>query len=271
MLCPCNQTGSEGKEKDEQIFCLKAKTIAQNRLKCRFLVVDRIIEKLMSSRHKNFADIPDPAMLQKRFHDLGLSLSQQEAKALVVYLKNLLAWNRRINLVGLKDWQSICDRLIVDSWYLARFLCSLNLPAAPDVLDLGAGAGLPGIPLRIFWPKGHYLMVESRQKRSAFLQYVLSQLRLADTRVFPGRVEDLPADMAGADLIVSRAFCPWPELLSLIRSLLNNKGRLIVLANEPSPQKEQCPEDWEVVDYKEYHAADKKRYFWLFAPISASN
>ena len=225
----------------------------------------------MAAKHKELKKTLDAESIVKYFKNLDINLDQGEVAYLAVYLQHLLSWNKKMNLVGFKDWQSICSNLIIDSWYLAGFLNSINFPDLPFILDLGAGAGLPGIPLRIFWPKGQYVMVECRQKRSAFLQYVLSQLNLANTQVFSGRVEDLPADMRGADLIVSRAFCPWPDLLSLTRTLLNEQGKLVVLSNEPPPEKTNCPEGWEVWTCKEYYAGEKNRYFWLFVPIKASS
>ena len=138
-----------------------------------------------------------------------------------------MQWNRVMNLVGARHWRDALDDLVMDSFHLNAFLRSQvlpALPASPSCWDLGSGAGLPGIPLRILWNEGDYWMVESRDKRTIFLSTVLARSPLPGTHVFHGRAEQF---MEGkkADLIVSRAFMPWKELLEFIRGISTPAGR----------------------------------------------
>ncbi|MDR2574251.1 MAG: class I SAM-dependent methyltransferase [Desulfovibrio sp.] len=187
---------------------------------------------------------------------------------LAVYLELLLRWNAAFNLVGFHSWQEIFTRLVADSFYLADFLTRLFPPGEPLLWDLGAGAGLPGIPLRLIRPQGEYHMVERREKRALFLSTALARLGLKGTHVFRGEAghffasrrppEDKP------DGIVSRAFLPWPALLELARPHLHPGGRLIIFASKEAPA--ELPPAWKGVDFHAYAVAGDKRHLWALAP-----
>ncbi len=183
---------------------------------------------------------------------------------MAVYLGALMRWNRSVNLVGARSWRQALDELVADSWFLAEFLDSLDLPDHPLIYDLGAGAGLPGAPLRMLWSRGEYVMVEIRAKRSAFLQYVLGQLRLERTRAEPRRAEDVLAQRA-PDAALSRAFMPWPKFLDLLAA--HKVPRAVVMASEPAPKPRELAgqaHGWEVNRQTSYKAGGKRRYFWSF-------
>jgi 16S rRNA (guanine527-N7)-methyltransferase len=145
------------------------------------------------------------------------------------------------------------------------------MPANPRCIDVGAGAGLPGVPLRIFWTKGSWLMVEPREKRAAFLAYVLSRLELPRTSVVRARSEDLQEPHLPADFVTGRAAMPWPKFLELAAALLADGGRCIVFASEQRPGREP-PEGFTLEEVREYRTAAGCRYFWSFAfsPRAAS-
>jgi 16S rRNA (guanine527-N7)-methyltransferase len=190
---------------------------------------------------------------------------------LAVYLELLVHWNKAFNLVGPAIWQKIFTCLAADSLYLADFLARLPWPAHPQIWDLGSGAGLPGIPLRLFWPRGEYWMVERREKKALFISSVLARLKLKDTSVFRGPVKDFFATRTAvhgkADGIVSRAFKPWPELLAMTTPHLSPGGRLIILASQKIPHI--LPPPWLPTDSYSYRVAGKKRFFWILC--SAGN
>lgn len=192
---------------------------------------------------------------------------------LSTYLELLMQWNKVINLVGAQSWQSTVLRLVADSFFLGKFLDSLPLPRSgedsPRTWDLGAGAGLPGIPLRMVWDKGEYCMVEAREKRAVFLSTVLARIPLPRTTVFRGRVEDFfvrqaEAGTGTADLIVSRAFMPWERLLPLVRPVLAPQGMVVFLASDPLPNLEvqAMPEGFTLHTQQAYTIAARQRWFW---------
>ena len=194
----------------------------------------------------------------------GFSLTEEEASQLAGYLVLLMQWNKRMNLVGARHWRDALEELILDSFHLAAFLHEHilpSLPAAPVTWDLGSGAGLPGIPLRMVWQDGSYWMVESRDKRTIFLSTVLARHPLKDTHVFRGRAEQF---MEGkkADLIVSRAFMPWKELLNFVQGHLTAEGQIVFLSREELKADDTLP--WENTATTRYVVNGAERYFCAF-------
>jgi len=235
---------------------------------------------------------PAPGEVASEAKRLGFALAKPQAVALAHYLTLLLKWNRAMNLVGRAGWPEVFRDLAADSLYLAEFLRELDLPAQPLTLDLGAGAGLPGLPLRVIWEAGDYLLVEVREKRAIFLRQVVGELRQVDgqsggqavslpgVRVFHGRAEAVQPELARlglrprADLIVSRAFLPWPKLLPLAAELLTpttgqGGGRLVVLSNEPPPAAASLAGyggGFALEASRAYPSGGKTRYFWSLMP-----
>lgn len=196
----------------------------------------------------------------------SLAKNPGRLNGLVIYLNTLLEWNRRFNLVGLKDWKGILHNLVMDSLYLALYLPSLPLNKQSLILDFGAGAGIPGLPLRIYFTQGTYLMLEPRQKRAAFLQHVLSSLVLLQTEVLPLRVQDLQAKHYPADLVLSRGFCAWPEFLHISQPFLKPNGLALVFSSRGWQKSDQTPRAWRFYEQWAYTLANgTKRYFWLFS------
>lgn len=227
------------------------------------------------TRHKPSGDSPRPDAVAALLRSSGLGASQGQAEALALYLDLLMQWNARMNLVGARTWAEALDDLAADSVHLARQFATHQdrgvLAAEPLVLDLGAGAGLPGVPLRIFWQAGAYHMIEPREKRALFLGVVLARLGLPRTFARRCRVEELPEDLRRADLVVSRAFLPWREYLEVARGLLTSGGICVVMANEPPPASSDLPEGWRLLEGGgEYEAPGGRRYFWNFTPEAIS-
>lgn len=189
---------------------------------------------------------------------------ERTVPGLMTYLELLKRWNQVMNLVGPDDWPDIVTGLAADSWPLAAFIEDLGLPDDPLTLDLGAGAGLPGLPLRLLWPQGRYIMVEIRKKRAAFLQTCLAAMRLPGVSARQGRAEEIIASRPAADLIISRAFRPWPALLELVRPGLAPTGRVIIMANAPAPD-EPGP-GWRVAAERSYQVSSagqaRARHLW---------
>jgi 16S rRNA (guanine527-N7)-methyltransferase len=211
---------------------------------------------------------PTPDQIAESAANLGRHLTTGQALGLSRYLGLLLVWNRRMNLVGPGDWRTILSDLVADSWHLADFLQTLPLPESPLAVDLGAGAGLPGLPLRMFWPFGMYHLVENRSKRTAFLLQAVAAMGLEQTIVHPRRVEQALPTLAPVDLCLSRAFLPWPQVLQLVKPWMAQDGLVIIMANEPPPVS--LPRNWFPAGSRTYHPAGKTRYFWALAEANSS-
>lgn len=209
--------------------------------------------------------------------ELGFRLPPAAVTGLTVYLNMLQKWSAVMNLVGPRTWQPMVRTLIVDSLHLDRFLRDAVSQCGPQIWDFGAGAGLPGIPLRMVWQHGEYHMVDVREKRTMFMQMVLARHPLSGTFVHRARVEDFMADRAPADMLVSRAFMPWPELLSLLEGRIRQGGHVIVLANEPAPDHDRpdaahgrpLPSGWDLTAQYVYEVEGSARYFWALSSKKA--
>jgi 16S rRNA (guanine527-N7)-methyltransferase len=204
---------------------------------------------------------PDAAQVAAAAGRLGRPLNDEQSRLLSTYLGLLVKWNSRMNLVGPATWPEILETLVQDSWHLADLLHTIE-PRPGQTLDLGAGAGLPGIPLRVFWQQGEYFLVEPRQKRALFMEQAAAHMKLPRTKVICARMEALPPARREADLIVSRAFMPWQKLLGAVKSYLAPQGRVLVMSNETSAD---TVEGYSLELVRDYTVAGKKRFFRLFA------
>ncbi|MDD6089042.1 MAG: class I SAM-dependent methyltransferase, partial [Desulfovibrionaceae bacterium] len=179
---------------------------------------------------------PSPEDLRPLLLNQGFNVGEEALTTLSLYLEKLMQWNKVMNLVGAHSWKQALDELILDSLRLDQFLRSHFSVPHPVCFDLGSGAGLPGIPLRTVWQDGSYTMVESREKRALFITTVLAICRLPRTFCLMNRAENvLPNE--GADLIVSRAFMPWPRLLDFVRPFVRQNGYVALLLNDPAEEK----------------------------------
>ena len=199
-------------------------------------------------------------ILAERLARSGFSFPDECLANLSIYLHQLMKWNKAMNLVGTNSWEKTLDTLVLDSFHLADFFCSIDLAADPTTFDLGAGAGLPGIPLRMVWSKGTYTLVEVREKRALFMKTVLASLNLERVRVFQGRAEDFFASETPADRIISRAFMPWQDMLAFIADALAPEGQVVFLTLSPAPEK--IPVPWRLVAQKAYWVDKTQRHFW---------
>jgi 16S rRNA (guanine527-N7)-methyltransferase len=200
--------------------------------------------------------------------DEGFKAATDQARVLAYYLTLLVKWNKSMNLVGPQGWEQVFHSLIIDSLHLADFLDSLELPDKPVTLDLGAGAGLPGIPLRALWQAGDYRLVESREKRCIFMRTALRIMKLPRTDVFQGRAEKIPSETLPADLILSKAFMPWKELLEFVKPMLAAQGMIVILSNDPAPSEQDLEgPGYKLEDSMQYKAGDKTHYFWALRAV----
>lgn len=190
----------------------------------------------------------------------GLVLPDAAPDLLAHYIAQVCKWNKVMNLVGPYNWQEILTLLVADSIHLAEFLRTLPLPPEPRCQDLGAGAGLPGIPLRILWQPGSYTLVEVREKRALFLKTLLAARPLPGTAVFHGRAEAFMEAQPAMDLTVSRAFMPWEKVLELIDPHTAQGGFCVFLTLAPLP--ERMPAGWTAVAETHYTVGPDTRYLW---------
>jgi 16S rRNA (guanine527-N7)-methyltransferase len=168
---------------------------------------------------------------------LGLKLSPATLAHLVIYLEELQLWNARINLTGLKNPRDLVIKHFLDSLAVLRFVGQ-----AVSLVDLGSGAGFPGLVLKLAHPSLTLTLVEARQKKAAFLEYLVSRLRLTGVEVAQIHLTPSLARKwePKVDAVVSRATFFLPRLLELAAPLLAPGGWLLALkgANLPGLELE---------------------------------
>ncbi len=201
-----------------------------------------------------------PEELGRRLAVMGFAPGPDVASGLATYLALLMKWNAAMNLVGSATWVDALENLVADSLHLANFLPDAGLPPEPESWDLGAGAGLPGIPLRLLWRDGTYTLIEAREKRALFLRTALAQLSLPRTVAVQARAEVFFRTAGLADLIVSRAFMPWRNMLALVADRVKEGGKVLFLTLEASP--DALPDGWRLWRTQEYVCRGRQRFFW---------
>ena len=171
---------------------------------------------------------------------LGLALADAQVATLERYLDLLEKWNRVYNLIAIRERSRMVTHHLLDS------LAVLPHLRGPRVLDVGSGAGLPGIPIAVASPALHVTLLESNHKKSAFLTQAVAELQLANAQVVTERVESWQPE-ARFDTIVSRAFAELGEFASLAGRLLAPQGVLAAMKGvHPFEEIERLPQGYRV-------------------------
>jgi 16S rRNA (guanine527-N7)-methyltransferase len=153
---------------------------------------------------------------------LGIALVPLHIEKLLAYLAMLAKWNKVYNLTAVRDETKMVSHHLLDS------LAVLPHISAKRLLDVGSGGGLPGIPLAIARPQMRVTLLDSNQKKAAFLKQAAIELELGNVEVTSDRVEEFDAP-EGYNVIISRAFADLGEFLSAARHLLAPGGRLVAM------------------------------------------
>lgn len=153
------------------------------------------------------------------------------------YLELLREWGSVHRLIGSTDPAWIVENLFLDSLLFLRLL-----PATVrSVMDLGAGAGVPGVPIKIACPDLQLVLVESKQRKVSFLSTVVRELELTDTGVVNARAESAPAELLGAfDAVVMRCAGQSDRLVPFALSFLR-PGGVVIKSASPMPSERQAP------------------------------
>lgn len=190
---------------------------------------------------KHFDRVALAATLASGIEALKLDLNEKQREQLLDYLSLLFKWNSVYNLTSVRDPMQMATLHILDS--LAA------VPAfegAGNVLDVGAGGGLPGIVLAIARPDMKVSMVDTVHKKTAFLTQVKVQLGLANVSVYTAKVQEMPAP-AKFDVITSRAFADLSDFVNWSGHHLAEGGKFIALkGTAPKDEQERVPADWKV-------------------------
>jgi len=154
-------------------------------------------------------------------------LSEVQLKDILTYIDLLLRWNSRVNLTSIREPEEIVTRHFGESLFAAR-----HLPAsAASVIDIGSGAGFPGIPIKIFSPETPLTLIESNHKKVTFLREVIRTLNLTGVTVFAGRAKDY-APSSPPNIVTLRAVEKFSAILPTALRLAGPGGYLSLLIGE---------------------------------------
>jgi 16S rRNA (guanine527-N7)-methyltransferase len=161
------------------------------------------------------------AQLESGCAELNLELSEIQIQQLLDYLALLVKWNKVYNLTALRDPAQMLSKHLLDSLALLAYL------DAESLLDVGTGAGLPGIPMAICRPQMAVTLLDSNAKKTRFLQQVKAELKLQNVTVVHGRVEQV--ELPKFAIITARAFASVGDIIDLAGRHCDDAGKLILM------------------------------------------
>ena len=170
----------------------------------------------------------DMLLLQQGARLLDIELGDEQLALFDLYQNELLKWNATTNLISEKTVGEIVTRHFLDSLSAAKFISNPNA----RLVDLGCGAGFPGIPLKIAMPSIQLYLLETNRKKVSFLKHIIRTLNLDQTQTLHGRTENIVQAETWKekfDIVISRAAFKLPDLLPLGQYFLAPGGLLITL------------------------------------------
>lgn len=184
-------------------------------------------------------------VLERGVSELKLDLNEAQIAKLLDYLALLAKWNAVYNLTSVRDPMQMLTLHVLDSLAAVPAFAG-----AANVLDVGAGGGLPGMVLAISRPDMKVSMIDTVHKKTAFLTQVKAELGLANVTVYTKRVEQLEVKQP-FDVITSRAFADLSDFVNWSGHLLAEGGQFIALKGvAPPDERERLPEQWKVTELR---------------------
>ena len=157
------------------------------------------------------------------------SISPSKVQQVQLYLELLLKWNAKINLTAIRSEEEIVSRHFGESFFAAHHLAK-TAPRATSAVDVGSGAGFPGLPIKIWSPELSLALVESNQKKAAFLREAVRTLELRKVEVLAVRAQDLKSKF---EIVTLRAVENFDSILPVAAALLENGATIALLIGEP--------------------------------------
>jgi 16S rRNA (guanine527-N7)-methyltransferase len=164
-------------------------------------------------------------ILQDGACEFGVELSENQLTLFGRFFKELCSWNRRVNLTGISETRAMIIKLLLEP-----LVALPHLPAYGTLLDVGSGAGTPGIPLKIARDGLEVHLLESRAKKVSFLKHTIRELGLGGITASQGRAEKRPAQsglLACYDVVTARALAPLKKTVGLCYPYIRESGLLI--------------------------------------------
>jgi 16S rRNA (guanine527-N7)-methyltransferase len=156
---------------------------------------------------------------------LNLSTTEDKVEQLLSFIKLLEKWNKAYNLTAIRDKEEMVRLHLLDSLAILPFI------EGKRVIDIGTGAGLPGIPLAIYLPDIEFTLLDSNAKKTRFVQQAILELKLKNVTVCHNRVEQYHPETS-FDTAITRAFASLSDIVELTAHLLNKNGVLLAMKGQ---------------------------------------
>jgi len=182
---------------------------------------------------------PTPSLAQELTHgivQLGLEVTPEVQQKLLSYLALLQKWNKVYNLTAIRQPEQLVSHHLLDSLAVLPYLWPGRW------LDVGCGAGLPGVVLALMRPEWAFTLLDSNSKKTSFVQQAVIGLELRNVSVCCARVEDWQPK-GKFDGIISRAFAETADFIAQTRRLLAQEGRWVAMKGMPDEELKRLPAD----------------------------
>ena len=164
-------------------------------------------------------------MLASGLEALNLSLSEGQIQRLLDFITLIEKWNKAYNLTAIRDREAMVHLHLLDSLAIAPYI------EGKRVIDIGTGAGLPGIPLAIYFPEIEFMLLDSNAKKTRFVQQAILELKLNNVGVCHNRVEHYHPEQP-FDTVITRAFAGLSDIVELTAHLLGKDGVLLAMKGQ---------------------------------------
>jgi 16S rRNA (guanine527-N7)-methyltransferase len=172
---------------------------------------------------------------------LGLDVNQEQQVKLVDYVERIHKWNKAFNLTSVRDPEQMMVKHILDSLSVVPYLSGQN------IIDVGTGPGLPGIPLSIVYPQKQFTLLDSLGKRVRFMKQCAFEMKLDNITPIQSRVEEHQPEQA-YDIVLSRAFASLKDMLHWCGHLVDSEGKFLALKGQyPTDEIADIEQDYHVL------------------------
>jgi len=202
-------------------------------------------------------------LLHQGLRDMGIVLADPVQEKLLGFLELLEKWNRSYNLTAVRDPEQMVPRHLLDSLTVLPYL------EGPRVLDIGTGAGLPGVPLALARPDLEFTLLDSNAKKTRFATQAMHELGLKNVAIVQERVEKFHPDTK-FDTLIARAFASIPDMLAASRHLCAAHGRFLVMKGVFPQEELAAVTDGYRAEVKVLHipGLDAARHLVVLAPAN---